>query len=164
MPQHLGDDVYRHPLLDGEGRGGMPQVVEADLRGQACLLKKPSQGMYHCVAAADFATGVWENEARIRPGGSGHPLLKLAGAVGFEGLGGAGPDADPALLAGLGGGDTRPSSGVSRAADGNCGLVRIRQVYVLPAQGGEFALAHPRAQRHHDQGLVPRPFRGRDQA
>jgi hypothetical protein len=31
VPEHLGDRGYRNALLDGQGRGRMPEVVEAHL-------------------------------------------------------------------------------------------------------------------------------------
>jgi hypothetical protein len=67
-------------------------VVEADVGGEAGRLEQAPVGLHEVVAPANRAEGIREDEPGVGPGLGGHtPLLGLAGAVGFQDLGGAGP-------------------------------------------------------------------------
>ena len=101
-------------------------MVEADVGGEAGRLEQAPVGLHEVVAPANRAEGIREDEPGVGPGLGGHTLLGLAGAVGFQDLGGAGPDTDAELLAGLGGRDARLSGGGVRGlADCDGGLARV---------------------------------------
>ena len=112
------------------GLSGVSQVVEANVYRKAGLLEKSPERAHHRVAPADLAFRFREDKARVHPGSRRHSLLKLPSAVSFEYIDGAGPDVDPAILAGLGGGDARPRAGVGGAPDGDGGFVG--EIDVLP--------------------------------
>src|SRR5215216_3765739 len=93
----------------------MPEVVEAHLGRQPGLCKEASEGTHNRISAADLTLCVREDEAGVLPGRCGHPLLELAPLVRLEDRRRSGADANPPLLAGLGGGDSRPGACVRSA-------------------------------------------------
>src|SRR5215211_8326616 len=111
VAKHPRDRVERYALAQGQGAGGVTQVVESDIYWEVSLLEESPEGAHHGVAPTDLAFRVWEHKAGIRPGGRRHPLLALPGAVCLEDLYGARANVDLAVLAGLGGGDARLRTG-----------------------------------------------------
>src|SRR5918999_6573059 len=92
VAEHPGDRVERYALAQGQGAGGVTQVVESDIYWEVSLLEESPEGAHHGVAPTDLAFRVWEHEAGIRPGGRRHPLLALArGEDGGDLLGGSRP-------------------------------------------------------------------------
>jgi hypothetical protein len=55
--------VERDPLPQGQGAGGVPEVVEADICREARLLEESPEGAHHGVAPADLPSRVREDEA-----------------------------------------------------------------------------------------------------
>ena len=110
----------------------MPEVVEAHLGRQPGLCKEASEGTHNRISAADLTLCVREDEAWILPGRRGHPLLELAPLVRLEDCRRSHANAHPPLLAGLGGGDSRPGACVRRAAHGDG--APLRENKVLPPE------------------------------
>ena len=145
VAKHPRDRVEWDALPQGQSTSGVSQVVEANVYRKAGLLEESPERAHHRVAPADLACRVREDKARVHPGSRRHPLLKLPSAVSFEYIDGAGADVDPAILAGLGGGDARLRTGVGGAPNGDGGFVG--EIDVLPPQSCELALAHPGLER-----------------
>ena len=145
MAKHPRDRVEWDALPQGQSTSGVSQVVEANVYRKAGLLEESPKRAHHRVAPADLAFCVREDKARIHPESCRHPLLRLPSVVSFEYIDGAGANVDPAILAGLGGGDARPRAGVGGAPDGDGGFVG--EIDVLPPESCELALAHPGPER-----------------
>src|SRR5918998_1040748 len=111
-------------------KASVAEVVEAHVYGEVGFSEELLQRAHNRVPAADLAFRVREDQAGVRPRGRRHPLLELPSTVCLEDLDGAGADTDLALLAGLGGGDTRLRVSVGGAPNGNGGFAG--EVDVLP--------------------------------
>jgi hypothetical protein len=92
-----------------------------------------------------------ENKTGIRPGKLGfYPLIALSATMRLEDSDGTRAYPYLALFASLRGRDTRFRARVSRAPDGDGWFTGCIKLHILPAQSGELALAHPRAQGYYD--------------
>src|SRR3712207_6211420 len=67
--EHPGDRVERDALAQGQGAGGVTQVVEADLYREAGPLEESTERAHPRVAPADLAFRVREDQTRVRPRG-----------------------------------------------------------------------------------------------
>jgi hypothetical protein len=84
--------VERDALPQGQGAGGMTEVVEADVHRETGFLEESPMRAHHGVAPADLAFRVREDQAGVLPAGSLHSHLALLGAVCLEDLDGVGAD------------------------------------------------------------------------
>ena len=136
----------------------MAEIVKADVCGKPGLLEQSLEGTHHGIPPADLALCVREDEAGISPCPRRHAFQALTLAVLLQDLDGAGSDTDTPLLARLGRGDDRPGTGVRGAP--YCDGRLLPEVEVLPPQGAELPLVHPRTQGKSYQGLVSRTCGG----
>ena len=71
VTQHAGHRFHVHPILEGQGSEGMPQIVESDSR-QPRPLQHPVEHVEHTVRGHGAACGAGEH-----PGAAAHFLFLL---------------------------------------------------------------------------------------